>query len=213
MSSQESPQKQDRVVFTPAAIKWLAVAALGLIGIAIYTIPNMPSSPWSSLKKVVLKESHRKPVPQFEWSGGGKSLKTADLRGKWYLVSFWAYWCLPCLEELPELNDLDQTWNGPEMRVLTINTDDPKGDNFEYAKTFIADNNLIVPVYFDTEARLKSAFGVQEMPKHFLINPNGEIIWEAVGAIKWSSNKVRDSILKLQELPAIQPEGAEEISE
>src|SRR4029078_7290355 len=105
---------------------------LFLIGSAIYTFPRMSASHWTNpLRKPDFTMTDRKPLPQFEWSSGGKSFKTEDLKGKWHLLSFWAYWCLPCQTELPELADLELNWTGPDLDVVTVNLDDPKNENFE----------------------------------------------------------------------------------
>ena len=37
----------------------------------------------------------------------GKTLRLADLRGKWVLVNFWAPWCPLCYHEVPALKELD----------------------------------------------------------------------------------------------------------
>ena len=36
----------------------------------------------------------------------GKTLRTADLKGKPVLVNLWATWCAPCVKEMPLLDEL-----------------------------------------------------------------------------------------------------------
>lgn len=211
MSSEQSPQSKEPALGGPA-IKFFAVAILIMIGIAIYTIPKLPSSPWSSsLSKPDIQISLRKMAPQFEWSEGGKSLKTADLKGQWTLLSFWSQTCPPCLEELPELNELDQSWSGPELKIITINTDDPNSESFEGARQFVAENNITLPVIYDKKSTILKAFDVRAWPTHFLINPQGEIVWQETRAFRWTGPAVKAALLKVIE-PS-QPQNEEETQE
>jgi len=45
---------------------------------------------------------------------------SADYRGQWVVINYWAEWCKPCIKEIPELNGLDRREG---YRVLGANFD------------------------------------------------------------------------------------------
>jgi hypothetical protein len=77
----------------------------------------------------------------------------------------------------------------------------------------LTEENIMLPTLFDTKGELKKVFGVSDLPRHFLINPDGKIVWEATGAFKWNEPSTRDQLLKITEEQSPDPEGAEEVPE
>ena len=178
----------------------MAVAAIVLIGVAIYSLSQLKQGGWtSSLKDPVLNPTLRQELPQFEYSSEGKSLKAQNFEGKWTLLTFWAYWCAPCLEEMPGLNQLGQQWQGPEFEVVTVNVDDFPSENYEAARHFVTDESIVLPTLFDKTGDLKKAFGVKDLPHHFLISPEKKIVWQAIGSFKWNDDKARAQLLRIME--------------
>jgi thiol-disulfide isomerase/thioredoxin len=55
----------------------------------------------------------------------GKTLSTADLRGKVVLLNFWATWCIPCREEMPLLSTYAARHAGDGVVVLGFALDNP----------------------------------------------------------------------------------------
>jgi thiol-disulfide isomerase/thioredoxin len=179
----------------------VAVAVIILLGGAIYSLSRFESTrAVVTLKDPGLQISNRRNLPQFEYTADEKTLSPQTLVGKWTLISFWAAWCQPCLDELPSLNQLGQNWQGPEFQVITINTDEPGSENFEVARDFITANEIELPTYFDKDGKLKKAFEVEAVPRHFLVNPKGEIVWEGQGAFTWNDEKTRGQLLKVMEM-------------
>lgn len=178
----------------------VAIAIILLLSLAIYSLSRMETAPWTSpLAELQIQGTFRKNLPQFEYTDGNKKLTPQNFEGKWTLLSFWSYSCPPCLEEMPSLNQLALSWSGPEMEVTTVNVDEEKTENFELAKAFLQDEEIVLPTIFDKQKVLAKAFAVEVYPKHFLINPKGEIIWEGQGSYKWDSPGARDQLLKLTE--------------
>lgn len=183
------------------AAAFAAIVILGLL-YSVTRIQNWNRGP--QLKPLELTLSSRQKVPQFEWSGTKNraeegALKTEDLQNQWTLLSFWAYWCTPCMVELPTLAQLNTDWSGPELRIITVNEDDPQKEDFEAAKKFVADAQISTGVIYDTEKKIEKAFGVTALPTHFLINPHGEIVWSHTGAIAWNSLESERQLLKVLE--------------
>ena len=65
-------------------------------------------------------------------SPGPTALDTADYKGRWLVVNYWAEWCKPCIKEIPELNALDAKY--PQVAVLGVNFDGITGTELEAQK-------------------------------------------------------------------------------
>lgn len=174
----------------------VALAVMCLIGVAIYSLSQLKETVWtSSLQELSVQAVESRALPDFQFKDGDQTLKPADFHGHWTLLSFWAHWCGPCLEEMPALNQLGEQWQSTALQVLTVNVDDPTSESFESARQFLTDNEITLPTFYDRQKVLKNAFGVEELPQHFLINPQGQVVWRAVGAFKWNDPKARDQLV------------------
>lgn len=105
----------------------------------------------------------------------GKSVKLADLRGKYVLLDFWATWCGPCVAETPNLKDVYATFGeDPRFTMIAISHDGSAGA----ARAYAEEHELgWIQVWQEGEARsrLSSRYGVQGIPSYFLIGPDGRI--------------------------------------
>lgn len=204
MTSSASQENSPRNTYRLMA--GVALAILVLLSIAIFSFSKMQSLPWTSqLGDPAIKSMAPTPLPNFSPDSGGV-LNPAALSEKWTLLSFWSVSCAPCLVEMPSLNQLALNWQGPEFQIITINVDREQAEDFETAKKFLTDNELVLPTAFDEGGQLKKAFGVIEIPRHFLVNPKGQIIWSEKGAFTWNSPAARDQLLKLMESQTQEPD-------
>lgn len=196
-SSELTPGKSRQVMMV------FAVVIAALIGLAIFSLSKLSSTPWnSSLKDPEIQDTLKQAVPQFQHADLGRALMPNGAEGKWSLLTFWSVTCPPCIEELPALNALATTWQGPPFQILTVNIDGDNAENLENAKLLLQEGQITLPTFFDKGQHLKSAFQVSEYPKHFLISPAQQIVWHATGAFKWNDSKARDQLLRLMERQA-----------
>jgi thiol-disulfide isomerase/thioredoxin len=118
--------------------------------------------------------------------GASKSVRLADLRGKWILLDFWGLHCQPCIQEsLPKLSkfydehqaDRDRfeilavCWN---EEVLTIEDYDRQAALI--AEKFWAGKPLPFPVLFDGNGKTFDDYCVLGIPQSFLIDPDGNLV-------------------------------------
>jgi hypothetical protein len=100
---------------------------------------------------------------------------------------------------MPSLNALALSWQGEELEVLTVNVDAKDSDNFALAKKWLLEEEIELPTIFDRDQVLSKAFAVTEYPRHFLISPEGKIVWDASGAYNWNEPAALEQLLKLTE--------------
>ncbi len=121
----------------------------------------------------------------------GQKLSTQDLKGKVYLVNFWATSCTTCIKEMP---NMVQTYNkykgeGLEYVAVAMSYDAPM-----YVMNFSQTRQLPFKVAMDADGSAAKAFGdVQLTPTTFLVDRDGRILKRYVGEPEWSSF---DALLK-----------------
>lgn len=110
----------------------------------------------------------------------GDSVSISDYRGKVILVNLWATWCEPCREEMPALGELHSMFPRSDFEIIGVSIDDL---GFEQAiiQTMV-DDNLTYPVWLDPENRFQFMFRTIGVPESFLIDANGQIIYQWKGA-------------------------------
>jgi cytochrome c biogenesis protein CcmG, thiol:disulfide interchange protein DsbE len=110
----------------------------------------------------------------------GDSFSSADQRGRWVVLNFFAHWCTPCLEEHPELLAFDGAHRAEGDAVLVSATFD---DSAEKAREFFEEHGGTWPVIDDPENSLGVAYGVAQVPETFVISPNGTVVQRFAGPV------------------------------
>ncbi|MFL9995990.1 Thiol-disulfide isomerase or thioredoxin [Burkholderia sp. GAS332] len=108
----------------------------------------------------------------------GQKVSTADLKGKVYLVNFWATSCDTCMKEMPQMV---QTYNrfkgkGLEFVAVAMNYDAPM-----YVTNYTQTRQLPFKVAMDDGSAAKQFGNVQLTPTTFLVDKDGKILKRYVG--------------------------------
>lgn len=126
-------------------------------------------------------------VPKFSFVLlNGETLSSDNLRGKHYVLDFWASWCLPCVENLPQINLLKKEYEN-KLAVFSVNVDGPARKHL--AEKIISENRL-----FDFSAirglgnddSLWKTFGGANLnnlsiPLYVFVDPDGIVRYAADG--------------------------------
>ncbi|WP_337175751.1 TlpA disulfide reductase family protein [Paludisphaera sp.] len=116
-----------------------------------------------------------KPAPSVEATDvEGKTVRLADLRGKYVLVDFWATWCTPNIVELPRLEEAYKKYQGAGLEIVSVSLDDTRSAVVDFVKArkipWAQLHNATAGV------DLVDAFGVASIPATYLIDPQGTIV-------------------------------------
>lgn len=109
------------------------------------------------------------------WLNTDAPLKTADLKGKWLVVDYWATWCGPCIASFPEMVELRDQWQDKGVMVVGIAEDtSAKMDEMKSIMNKIKGFDWPV-AYGGREAFALN--GIRGIPHIDLFNPDGKKVW------------------------------------
>ena len=119
-------------------------------------------------------------IPSFKFEiSKGKVVSINEYKGKIVLINFFATWCAPCRKELPLVQD--QIWNkhkdNPKFAMLTFGREQSWDEVLKFGK----DLNFSFPLLPDLKRKVFGLFASEGIPRSFLIDENGKIIYLSQG--------------------------------
>lgn len=128
----------------------------------------------------------------------GKTVETSIIQndGKPIIISFWATWCKPCNRELNAIKDLYDDWQQETgVKLVAISIDDTRSAS--KVKPHVDGNGWNYEVYLDQNQDFKRAMNVVNVPHTFLINGNGEIVWQHTAYVDGSEEELFELVKKV----------------
>jgi thiol-disulfide isomerase/thioredoxin len=119
-------------------------------------------------------------VPAFSVTDlDGKTISSAELRGKIVMVNFWATWCGPCRAEIPDLVALQDKYRD-QLVILGISEDET---GVEPVRQFAAKYKMNYTVAMATP-EIRAAFpNVMALPTTFVLDRDGRLAQKSVGML------------------------------
>jgi thiol-disulfide isomerase/thioredoxin len=124
----------------------------------------------------------------------GKTLDTADYKGKILVVNVWGSWCSPCRAEADNLVQVAKATAGKGVQFVGLNTRDPEtGPAVAFEKKY----DVPYPSLYDPTGKLmlrfkKGTLNPQAIPSTIIIDRDGKIAARTLQAL--SEEKLREML-------------------
>jgi len=118
-------------------------------------------------------------VPEFKVKMfDGSEIDIKDLKGKTVLINFWATWCPYCVKELDiAQKEIIDRFKDKNFVFLPISREDP----IDKIEQFRKDKGHTFAMGTDFKREIYSKFAVQTIPRNFLIDETGKIVYIETG--------------------------------
>ena len=130
----------------------------------------------------------------------GSSVPSSALQNgdKPFVISFWATWCHPCNRELNAIKDVYEEWQEETgVKIIAISIDDARSAN--RVKPHVDGHDWPYEVYIDENQDFKRAMNVINVPHTFIINAQGEIVWQHTGYVPGDEEELFEEVKKVLE--------------
>ncbi len=131
-----------------------------------------------------VEDFKNKPVPNFKLiSTTGQAITPASMKGKVYLIDFWATWCGPCKAAMPTLQKLHNKYRSKGFSVIGANILESGADKANIAGKFKQAAKYTYTFTKQTPEAEKFAetLKVQGIPTFLLVDKKGVIRHVEVG--------------------------------
>lgn len=135
------------------------------------------------------------PAPAFELRDMDDKIHTlADYKGKPLIVNFWATWCPPCRAELPSMNRAWAKVKDEGIAMIAINIGEDEDSIFAFTAQYPIDFTVLL----DEESEQLSPWQISGLPTTYVIDPEGRVVFQAMGDREWDNDKLLDKVRALK---------------
>ena len=121
------------------------------------------------------------------------NIQTIENDGKPIVISFWATWCKPCKKELNAIAEVYEEWQDDTgVKLVAISIDDSRSSS--KVKPYVNSSGWEYEIYLDPNRDLSRSLGVSTVPHTFLLDGDGNIIWEHRGYIEGDEEELLEQI-------------------
>ena len=155
----------------------LPVRAFLIKGVSMVTTEVLP---------LEVGEEERKVLASYNWimtDASGKAVNMSRFEDEVLFINYWATWCPPCIAEMPSMQSLYDKYGDRVVFLFIANDDQDK------VVKFMKKHNYSFPIYFMTQSPPQE-LNSSSLPTTYILDRNGEIVVEKVGAANWDSQRI-----------------------
>ena len=176
-----------RSILNPASLRWLTLAILLLSSVFSVSYGARESLTLVKGKPPALDFS----LPDMD----GEMHKLSDFRGKTVIVNFWATWCPPCRAELPSMNRAWSQIKNDNVVMIAVNV----GEDEDTIFSFMGDYPIDFLMLMDQDSKVTESWPVKGLPTTYVVDPQGRLVYRAIGSREWDSKKMLDKVRQLNQ--------------
>ncbi len=148
-----------------------------------------------SFSPTTIDEKDRPVLSSYNWqlrSLNGQQVNFDRSQNKPIVLNFWATWCPPCIAEMPSLQSLYDD-HKDQVDFYFVTQEDRKA-----IEKFISKNDHDLPIYNPLEQQ-PQPLQASSLPTTYIIDKEGKVHIQKVGAADWNSQEVRALLDELAE--------------
>lgn len=150
------------------------------------------------IPQVYSQSSGRKVLSADVKTMDGKNFNTGKIEngGKPMVISFWATWCKPCIKELDAISENYPEWQKQTgVKVIIISEDDARTSARAIAE--VKTRGWQYESYLDLNQDFKRVMNVNNCPHTFLVDNNGNIVWQHNSYSEGDEDKLFELVQKV----------------
>jgi peroxiredoxin len=119
----------------------------------------------------------------------GTPISLAEKKGEVVLLNVWATWCKPCRQEIPALDSLHREFAARGLVVAGVSID--VIDDTARIAGFARELGASYALWLDPDDRVSNTFRAIGVPSTYLIDREGVLRWQHMGAVTASDATLR----------------------
>ena len=126
-------------------------------------------------------------------TASGKNITLHELKGKFVLVNFWSTKCTICRSELTTLEAMYEEFKDDNiLEIVTIHA----GADLEGVNELLEISPVSYQMAMDADLTM-GHWGIPSLPTSYLLTPEGNFAYRAVGSRLWNSPAMIEFIRKI----------------